>query len=53
MQVYLSGNYIPIVISPPNLTSLPSIIATLLATHLVAVMQPFRYSVFHNGDTPI
>ena len=24
-----------------------------LATHLMAVMQPSRYSIFHNGDTPI
>jgi len=28
-------------------------VATLLTTHLTAVMQLSRYSVFHNEDTPI
>ena len=27
--------------------------ATFLATHLMVVLQPSRYSVFHGGDTPI
>ena len=26
---------------------------TLLATYFIVVMQSSRYSVFHNGDTPI
>jgi len=26
---------------------------TFLATHLMVVLQPSRYSVFHGGDTPI
>ena len=53
MQVHPSGNYIPAVKSPPKDTSLPSMVATFLTTHLMAVLQPFRYSVFHSGDTPI
>ena len=27
--------------------------ATFLTTHLIAVLQPSRYSVFHSKDTPI
>ena len=53
MQVHLSGNNIPAVKLPPNHTSLPSMAATFLATRLIAVLQPSRYSVFHDGDTPI
>ena len=53
MQVHLSENNIPIVKSPSNHTSLPSTVATFLATHLMAVLQPSGYSVFHSGDTPI
>ena len=46
-------NYIPAVISSPNYTSLPSTVATFLATCLMAVLQPSGYSVFHGRDTPI
>ena len=53
MQVHPSGNYISAVKSPPKHTSLPSTVATFLATHLMVVLQPSRYSVFHSGDTPI
>ena len=53
IQVHLSRNYIPTVISSPNYTSLPSTVATFLTTHLMAVLQPSGYSVFHSGDTPI
>ena len=53
MQVHLSGNNIPVVKPPPNHTSLPSTVATFLATHLMVVLQPSGYSVFHGGDTPI
>ena len=53
IQVHLSGNYILIVKTPSKHTSLPSIAATFLATHLMAVLQPSGYSVFHSGDTPI
>jgi len=53
MQVHPSGNYIPTVISSPNYTSLPSMVATFLVTYLMAVLQPSRYSVFHGRDTPI
>ena len=53
MQVHLSGNYISTVILSPNYTSLPSMAATFLATHLMAVLQPSEYSVFHGRDTPI
>jgi len=49
----LVWKYIPVVESPPNHTSLPSMAATFLATCLIAVLQPSRYSVFHSGDTPI
>jgi len=34
-------------------TSPPSTAAIFLATHLTAVLQPSRYSVFHGGNTPI
>ena len=53
MQVHLSRNNVPVVKLPPNHTSLPSTAATFLATCLMAVLQPSRYSVFHGGDTPI
>ena len=53
MQVHPSGNYIPTVKSSPKHTSLPSMAATFHATHLMAVLKPSRYSVFHSGDTPI
>jgi len=53
MQVHLSGNNVPAVKPPPNYTSLPSMAATFLTTHLMAVLQPSGYSVFHSGDTPI
>ena len=56
MQVHLSGKYIPMVILLSQnvyYTSLPSTVATLLATHLMAVMQPSRYFIFYNGDTSI
>ena len=53
MQVYPSGNYIPMVISFLNYTSPPSTAATFLATHLIAVLLPSEYSVFHSRDTPI
>jgi len=53
MQVHSSRNYIPMVKSSPKHTSLPSMVATFLATRLMAVLQPSRYSVFHSGDTPI
>ncbi len=43
----------PVVMPPPNHTSLPSTAATFLATHLMAVLQLSGYSVFHGGDTPI
>jgi len=49
----LIQNYIPVVESPPNHTSLPSMAATFLTTHLMAVLQPSGYSVFHGRDTPI
>jgi len=53
MQVYPSGNYISAVISSPNYTSLPSMVAIFLATCLPAVLQLSGYSVLHGGDTPI
>jgi len=53
IQVHLSGNNVPTVKQPLNHTSLPSMVATLLATCLMAVLQPSGYSVFHDGDTPI
>jgi len=42
-----------VVESPPNHTSLPSMVATFLITHLMAVLQPSGYSVFHSRNTPI
>jgi len=53
MQVHLSGNNITVVKPPPNHTSPPSTVATLLATRLMVVLQPSGYSVFHGRDTPI
>jgi len=53
MQVHLSGNNVPTVKPPPNHTSLPFMMATFLATCLMVVLQPSRYSIFHGGDTPI
>ena len=53
MQVHSSGNYIPMVMSPPKHTSLPSTAAILLATHLMAVLQSSGYFVFHGWDPPI
>ena len=46
-------NYIPAAMPPLNHTSLPSMVATFLTTCLMAVLQPSRYSIFHDGDTPI
>jgi len=46
-------NYIPAVMSPLKHTSLPSTAATFLTTHLMVVLQPSGYSVFHDGVTPI
>ena len=53
IQVHLSGNNVPTVKPPLNHISPFSIAATFLATHLMAVLQPSRYSIFHSGDTPI
>ena len=53
MQVHLSGNYISMMISSLNYTSLPFMAATFLITHLLAVLQLSRYSVFYGRDTPI
>ena len=53
MQVHLSRNNVPTVKPPPNHTSLPSTVATFLATYLMAVLQPSGYSIFHGRDTPI
>ena len=53
MQVHPSGNYIPMVILSPNYTSLPSTVATFLATCLKVVLQLSGYSVFHGRDIPI
>ena len=53
IQVHLSGNNVPVVKPPLNHTSLPSMVATFLTTRLMVVLQPSRYSVFHDGDTPI
>ena len=47
MQVHPSGNYTPMVISSPNYTSPPSMMATFLTT-----CQPSGYSIFHGRDTP-
>ena len=56
MQVHLSGKYIPTVIllsQNVHYASSPSMAAILLITCLAVVIQPSRYSVFHNGDTLI
>ena len=53
MQVHPSGNNIPAVKPPPNHTSPPSIAAIFLTTHLMVVLQPSRYSIFHSRDTLI
>ena len=53
MQVHLSRNYIPAVKSPPNHASLPSMVATFLATYLMVVLQLSVYSIFHGRDTSI
>ena len=53
MQAHLSRNYIPVVISSLNYTSPPSMAATFIATHLMVVLQPSRYSIFHGRDTSI
>ena len=53
MQVHLSGNNVSAVEPPLNHTSPPSMAATFLTTHLIAVLQPSGYSVFYDGDTPI
>ena len=53
MQVHLSRNYIPVVISSPNHTSPSSMAATFLTTHFMVVLQPSRYFVFHSRDTSI
>jgi len=52
-QVHLSRNYIPVVISSLNHTSLSFIIATFLTICLITVLQPSRYSIFYSRDTPI
>ena len=36
-----------------NYTSLPSMVATFLTTHLMVVLWPSRYFIFHGRDTPI
>ena len=51
MQAHPSGNYISMVISSQNYTSLPSTVATFLTTCLMVVLQPSRYSVFYGRDT--
>ena len=38
------------VISSPNYTSLPSMVAIFFATHLIVVLQPSRYSIFYGID---
>ena len=53
MQVQPFGNNTPMVKSSPKHTSLPSMAATFLATHLMVVLQLSGYSIFHGGDTPI
>jgi len=40
MQAHPSRNYIPVVISSPNYTSMPSTVATFIATRLMVVLQP-------------
>ena len=53
MKFYPPGNYISTVILILNYTSPSSMVAIFLATHLMMVLQPSRYSVFHSRDTPI
>jgi len=53
MQVHLFGNNVPAVKLPPNHTSPPSTAAAFLTTHLMAVLQPSGYSVFHGKNIPI
>jgi len=53
IQVYLSGNYIPVVKTPPKHTSLPSMAATFLTTCLMAVLQPSGYSIFYGSTATI
>ena len=53
MQVHSPRNDIPTVILIPNYTSPSSMAATFLVTHLITVLQPSRYSIFHSRDTPI
>ena len=53
MQVHLSGNNIPIVKPLSNHTSLPSMVATFLATCLMAVLQPSGYSVIYDRVNPV
>ena len=53
MQAHLSGSYISTVISFPNYTSPPSMVAIFLTTCFMAVLQPSGYSVFYDRDTPI
>ena len=53
MQVYPSRNYILTVKPPSKHTSLPSMVATFLATCLMAVLQSSRYSIFYSRDNPI
>jgi len=53
IQVHPSGNYISVVILSPNYTSPSFMVATFLATYLIAVLQLSRYSVFHSRNTPI
>ena len=52
-MVCLSYSIYNVYMSPLKHTSLPSMLATFLTTHLMVVLQPSRYSVFHDGDTPI
>jgi len=52
-QVHSSRNYILMMISPPNYTSLSSIVAIFFATCLTVMLQPSEYSIFHDRDTPI
>jgi len=48
IQVHLSGKLHP----HGDATSEPYK-PTFLATHLMVVLQPSGYSIFHDGDTPI
>jgi len=48
MQVYLSGKLHPY----SDVTS-KKYKPTFLTTRLMAVLQPSRYSIFYDGDTPI